>query len=135
MTYNNKSFYNDLSLQRNFLFYENLTTVLILKSFRKFNLLTLQIGPFKKGEKIKIKIWIAIILEDSNLCKIQNPNWLKTEWLEKKILLEKKTPLLQNLPYFYRELSFLSFQKKKNSNFLFIKEISLIEEIFSIRSL
>mmetsp|Transcript_41145 Transcript_41145/g.102924 ORF Transcript_41145/g.102924 Transcript_41145/m.102924 type:complete len:179 (+) Transcript_41145:10-546(+) len=135
MNFKNKTFYNDLNLQKNFLFYENLITVIVLKSFDRLNLLTFQMGPFKKGEKIKIKIWIAIILDDSNLCKLQNPSWLKTEWLEKKIFLEKKSPLLQNLPYFYRELGFLSFRRKKTRNFFFIKEISLIEEIFSIRSL
>lgn len=116
-----------------FVFLENIVTVKVLKSIRKINLLSSKTGPFKKGKMVKIKFWIAILLQQLNLCKIEKPKWFEEKWLEKKINLEKNSILLQTLPFNYVEISKI-FSKNKNKIF-FLKESSLVEEIFSIRSL
>jgi len=123
------------NLQTDFFFQETRIKVKILKHIPKINLLTSVLGPFKNGSIINVKIWIAGILEESNLCRIIKPGWLREDWLEKKLLLEKKSSLLQHLPFNYTEICHIFLKNKNIENGFLLKELSLIEEIFSIRSL
>lgn len=122
----------DINFQSKFFFYDNLISVKFVKPFSKVNLIGMKFGPFLKGERIKIKFWIALLLDEINFCQIQKPKWMKQNWLEKKVSLEKKTNNLHKIHYNYIEIC-NTFMKYK-LNFFHFKEISLIEELFSIRS-
>ena len=75
---------------KNFLNEELFVQIIFLKNFPKLNLITFSFGPFKKGSKVIVKIWVAFILKKINWCNIKMPYWLKDEVIEKKILSEKK---------------------------------------------
>jgi hypothetical protein len=124
---------NEYFFSANFFFEELFIRVLFLKNFPKMNLISNPFGPFKKGTKTTIKIWIAILLKKANWCIIEKPLWLNTTVLEKKILMEKKKNVLQDLPYYYLEYNLILYLNFKEIFFLPEKTLNLIKELCCIR--
>jgi hypothetical protein len=131
MLFSNREILKDINFQSKFFFYDNLIAVKLEKTIGKVNFLGSQFGPFSKGEKTKTKFWIALLLNEIGFCKILKPKWMRVKWLGKKIFLEKKTNNLHKIHYNYIEIcnAFIKY----NLNFFSFKEISLVEELFSIR--
>ncbi|AFP65613.1 hypothetical protein CMESO_465 (nucleomorph) [Chroomonas mesostigmatica CCMP1168] len=113
---------------------ENLTIrVVFIRYFPLVNLIENQLGPFKKGTKAVIKIWVAIALQKTKYCLIKKPLWLTNKYLEKKIFLERNFKLLQPLPFFYLEIAHILYLRSKEIFFQPENTISFVEELYAVR--
>jgi hypothetical protein len=124
---------NEYFFSENFFFEELFIKILFLKNFPKISLISNSFGPFKKGTKTTIKIWIAILLKKTNWCMIEKPFWLNNKVLEKKILMEQKKIVLQDLPYYYLEYNLILYLNFREIFSLPEKTLNLIKELCCIR--
>ncbi len=68
-------------------------------------------GPFKPMKPVKVPVWLAIQLKKNKKCKIIPPIWMDYEFLVNKVELEKDIESLQELPYYFFEISQILFHK------------------------
>ena len=114
---------------------ESFIEIQLFKNLRNMNLCSTFFKKLKKKKLVKVNLWIAIVLQSRQFCKIIKPAWLEIKWLKMIILLEKKNQILQNIPYNYIEIAYILF-KKANEILEFPNQVlNLIEKIFAIRFL
>lgn len=62
-------------------------------------------GPFLPGIPVKVPLWMALQLKESNSCNITWPSWLQKEALEEALEEENsQQAFTPKLPYFYSEI-------------------------------
>mmetsp|Transcript_7745 Transcript_7745/g.18264 ORF Transcript_7745/g.18264 Transcript_7745/m.18264 type:complete len:180 (+) Transcript_7745:607-1146(+) len=126
-------FPEEILSQNKFLSQNSIVSIEPIKHIPKIGLICGNIGPLDTRKRIKIPIWLGLILEKEEFCLLKNPSWFNLDWLEKKINKEKKNLALQSVPFNYLELSSIFISRKKEKiKFLLIKN-SLIEELYAIR--
>ena len=84
----------------------------IIPFFKKdvLNLLCGKVGPFKPMKAVKVPLWLAIQFKKNKKCRIIQPSWMDKEFLIEKEKLEKENcECLQELPYYFFEISQLLF--------------------------
>nr|UXY87213.1 DNA replication complex gins protein psf2 [Cryptomonas sp.] len=130
---NKKSVESEMVMQLEFFSEEILVEIRFLKNISNINLLVNDFCFLKKNHTIKINLWIAIVLKNAELCEIIKPKWLSSKWLKKKIYLEKKFHILQDIPYNYVEMASI-FHKRIDKTLKYPDlTINLVEKLYSIR--
>jgi GINS complex subunit 2 len=92
-------------------FLSETTLIEIIPSFRKdeLHLLCGKYGPFKPLKPVKVPLWLAVQFKKSKKCKIVPPTWMNDEFLLEKVGQEKENIFLQELPYYFYEISQILF--------------------------
>lgn len=68
-------------------------------------------GPFRPNKSVKVPLWLALQYKKNKQCTIIAPHWLDTEILTEKLNLEKKYDSLQELVYYFYEISQILLHK------------------------
>lgn len=108
--------------------------VKIKQDFPKINLIFQSFGPFRRLKRNFIPFLYSSVLEKMKVGEILIPTWLNHKWLKKKIFMEIDQENLQMIPRNYIELSYMFYKNDKKFLKSIPVQITLIEELFSIRN-
>lgn len=65
-----------------------------------------KIGPFAAGIQVSCPLWLATLLKQKSLCRIQAPHWMEVDILKKILKFEQDTDSFsKDLPFRYQEIS------------------------------
>lgn len=84
---------------------------------------------------MKVPLWMAVKLQQSNKCKIDCPQWLEVSFLKEIIENEKRSKEgLCELPYYFHEILQILSHKVPETIPELDKVKNLASDLFSIRS-
>lgn len=64
------------------------------------------VGPFTAGLQVQVPMWLATLLKQKTLCRIQSPSWMEVESLKKILQFEQEQDSFStDLPFRYQEIS------------------------------
>jgi GINS complex subunit 2 len=64
------------------------------------------VGPFTAGLQVQVPMWLATLLKQKSLCRVQSPSWMQVEVLKKILKYEQDQDQFSNdLPFRYQEIS------------------------------
>eukprot|EP00545_Synedropsis_sp_CCMP1620_P007722 CAMPEP_0119004218 /NCGR_PEP_ID=MMETSP1176-20130426/1024_1 /TAXON_ID=265551 /ORGANISM="Synedropsis recta cf, Strain CCMP1620" /LENGTH=225 /DNA_ID=CAMNT_0006955903 /DNA_START=31 /DNA_END=708 /DNA_ORIENTATION=+ len=64
------------------------------------------VGPFTAGLEVRVPLWLATLLKQKSLCRIQSPPWMEVEVLKKILKFEQdQDNFSSDLPFRYQEIS------------------------------
>ena len=64
------------------------------------------IGPFTAGVQVQVPMWLATLLKQKSLCRMQAPPWMEVDTLRKILKFEHdKDSFSPDLPFRYQEIS------------------------------
>ena len=65
-----------------------------------------KISPFTAGIQTQVPLWLATLLKQKTLCRIQTPEWMEVETLQKILKYEQDSDTFsKDLPFRYQEIS------------------------------
>ena len=116
-----------------FAFEETLVEVEVLEEILPMEFHVLNVGPFLKGETVKIPRWIAEFFELYNMVSIKDKGELDITQAMKALWDEKDKPTLQEIdPYFYtrikKRLTWLRNKLELETNPVLRKELADLEK-------
>jgi len=116
-----------------FAFEETLVEVEVLEEILPMEFQVLKVGPFLKGETVKVPRWIAEFFELYNMVSIKDKGELDITQAMKALWAEKDKPTLQEIdPYFYtkikKRLSWLRNKLETETNPVLRKELTDLEK-------
>jgi GINS complex subunit 2 len=121
-----------------FLSEETPITIICSFNLNQIRLFSGTFGPFRAGIPIQVPLWLAIQLRKKDKCRIQPPEWMSIDRLQRILFEERKLgnqEELQPLPYGYKEISsiLLHLAPQDFENQASIIR-TLIEDIENVRS-
>lgn len=64
------------------------------------------IGPFTAGVQVQVPLWLATLLQQKSLCRVQAPIWMEVDTLRKILKFEHDSDSFSpDLPFRYQEIS------------------------------
>jgi hypothetical protein len=116
-----------------FAFEDTLVEVEVLEEILPMEFQVLKVGPFLKGETVKIPRWIAEFFELYNMVSIKDKGELDIAQAMKALWDEKDKPTLQEIdPYFYtkikKRLTWLRTKLETETNPVLRKELRDLEK-------
>lgn len=65
-----------------------------------------KIGPFSAGVQVDVPLWLAVLLKQKSLCRIQGPLWMQVDTLKQILKYEQdQDNFSKDLPFRYQEQS------------------------------
>lgn len=68
-------------------------------------------GPFRPMKPVLVPLWLAVQFKKNKKCTILPPTWMDKDFLANKAEMEKNNDYLQELPYYFFEISQILFHK------------------------
>lgn len=121
------------SAENEFLAEHTLITIIPGVDQPRFQFISGQFGPLTGGFPAIVPLWLAITLRKRGKCTIQIPDWMTVAALEQRVLTERTSQELTDLPYHYMEIAQLLLTNAKEDIVQPDKVSMLLQDIENIR--